>query len=290
VAAADITRPPSSNGNAAGLDRAVSNYIERIFHDYPMDAELRRRREITIRSDAILFLSEFQGRSEEPRSQQEIEEILRREFCDPELLRDLYLRSETQIETYDKRCWVSIAGAALAALAAAVTMKAAAFQMMWSAPNTAFGVSTGVSALLLMVSPLTGIAGYMTHWILSRNRYRIAPFVLVSVLAFAVAGSTRIDLEILERAPIPRSHILISIAVPMLNLNLAPVIRRYIVDLDRSGLPQEFTRSRSFVSVQEEDPSALFYFFGLFTVVIGVGNYHVMNRMAEDLDLLGDPI
>lgn len=239
-----------------------------------------------LRSHIARFVSELQA-SGIPETQ--LEHILGERFGEPELLRELYLRNDSESAAWnDRACAGSLCGVTVLWAAAAALLKAAEFLLLWHAPDLAAPLSGSASAILLATAPMTGVASYVAHWIFGGNRYRVAPFVALSTLLFILAGSTRAELDILERKPAARYHILLSAAIPIVGASFRPLIRRMVLDFDHSGLPEKFTRARPFVTVQEEIPSGTVRFFWLLAAAVAIGNTYVLGRMADDLALLGD--
>lgn len=241
---------------------AVNNYVERIFENFPINPEIRREREERIRGEILHFVRNLGEVREE-----EIAELIEDQFGEPELIREVYLHSDARGAIGKDRSCVSV----LLAVGAVGLLFACGIKIM---EFTVFGGSTAASALIVIFAPLLGIFGYAVNVIRSGNRYRIAPFVTLSVAAFIAAGLVQTDLIIVERSPVVRWHLLITVTVPAME------IKRYIFDIDRTGLPQKYTRSRFFTTAHEEAPSALLRVFWLLVAGVAVGNYYVMGRMS----------
>ncbi|MEK8022551.1 MAG: hypothetical protein AAB229_01970 [Candidatus Hydrogenedentota bacterium] len=251
-----------------------------------MSPELRAMREGRLRDEILRFISHMRA-TDAPAS--EIEAILRDNFGKPEFVRESFLRSDTDTPVWNHRAGITAGGGViLASCFAAAVLKACEFGIALRLPAMAPYVSSGVSAVILTLSTLTGIIGYVVHWILRGNRYRVAPFVMLSTLAFFLAGSIRMDVEILERQPVFRYHVLLTAAIPVVDMSGRTSIRHYIADWDRTGLPQKYTRARAFTEARDELPTAKFRLFWLLVAAIAIGNFYVLKKMADELALVED--
>lgn len=164
-------------------------------------------------------------------------------------------------------------------------MKFLEYQLLLRDPSP--GSSLAVNALITTFSTLIGVIAYIANWIASGNRYRLAPFVMMTLLAFVFAATVRIEFDIIERVPVPRIHYLITLAIPIITPDLKPIVYRFIADIDRTGLPQHLTHSRPFVTAHSETTWSLLQHFWLLVLVVAIGNFYFMKRLAEDLAILG---
>lgn len=264
---------------AEALRDAVGAYLRELVADPRLDESTRARFEADVAPHAKAFLLGWLEEQGGAVTSDRLLPLLKSEFDDPVALRERLLAREAARSPLGPR---SAFGALVLWCLALVSGYALLFLFQWLSPNLRGDASVVVNGLFLSVAPLTGLACHLWIWVRTGNRHHIAPFVLVSVLAFASAACATASLEIVERHPGPRYLITVATALPAVNIEFQPVIVRAACTIDRTGLPSRFTHLRFLNFAFEHSTHGRIIGFWSLVVGVGIANYLIMRHFSAD--------
>lgn len=282
-----MTAAESANGTGNAqveLTSVVDRYLDATLRLYPLDREALSLRTERFRNDMLHFLEAKLSDSSGPQTDADLLDLLRAEFGEELAFRNTLMRQDALLGRPDPQHRHTLLLSVVVTAVVALLLKGVHLYATWTAPAIAASIAGAGSMLPALLMPFCGILGYIAGIQRRANHHRILPYALLSTIAFTIAMSVSVSISILERKPVPRYHLLMVASVPVVDSAWEPSIYRLTLDLDRTGLPSVYTRSRS-LAVTREDSSfgAVQVYWMLFCGIL-LGNYYVLRLMADRRD------